>query len=233
MKKNYLFILIFIWGFSQSQVGIGNTDPKVQLDIRGAGNSAIAFGNTIQTAVAAAAGAIKYDPLTKKIFYSDGVNWVELAGSQPAVFVPKVVASGRTTTSPIVYGGGIFRPWEFTDIRADDGNWNNTNRTYTVPTSGFYQLSLAGGVLSSDSNNGTQWQVRITDTSNNLQAYALSYQANWQAGNYAYQGGTIVLYINAGSVIRFGSLHCSGCASPPETYRISEGATFSIAFLGS
>ncbi len=66
--KNKIILLFFliIFGLSFAQVGVGNANPKVNMDARAAaGNSAIAFGNTNQSATAAGAGAMKYDSTTK------------------------------------------------------------------------------------------------------------------------------------------------------------------------
>ncbi|MCS3868290.1 hypothetical protein J3D55_001206 [Chryseobacterium ginsenosidimutans] len=87
--KHTLFLVLFsvlLSGISSAQVGIGNANPLVNLDVRAAkGNSAIAFGNTNQTASAAGAGAMKYDNSTKQMYYrvQTGCLWQELRLQYP------------------------------------------------------------------------------------------------------------------------------------------------------
>lgn len=231
--KNSIILLMTVFSYMiRAQVGVGTTDPKVHLDARALGNSAIGIGDTNQTASNAEAGALKYNSAAKKMMYSDGVNWVEMAGTPADVFVPKVVASGRSGAQQTVAAGGVYRVWNFSIVQANDGNWNPANNTYTVPVSGFYQLSIAGGIRASLNNNASNWIVQINN-GGTLQNYSLSDQLTLAAIYFARKGGTIVLFVNAGSIISFGSTHCLNCNTPAETYLIDTGATFSVVALGS
>ncbi|WP_449401318.1 hypothetical protein [Chryseobacterium wanjuense] len=90
-----LFLLAF--GAFSAQVGVGNNNPTVNLDARAtAGNSAIAFGNTNQTATVAGGGAMKYD--TGQLYYSNGTTWIPILEKQAGVFIPRVVASRKKMT---------------------------------------------------------------------------------------------------------------------------------------
>lgn len=235
MKNKILLLLSFlIFGVSVAQIGVGNSNPAVNLDARAiTGNSAIAFGNTNQTATAAGAGAMKYDTTGKEMFYSDGVNWVKMTASQgTTAFIPKVVASGRATATMAPSAGGAFIKWIFGQIFTNDGNWNTTTNTYTIPVGGdgFYQFNLAGGITSNLGANQSNWMVSVN---NGAQIWTLSSVNNFGAGFTSYRGGSIALFLNAGSTITFGSNHCFGCNSPVETYSVSVGATFTITSLGS
>jgi len=233
MKKSIIsFIALSFFGMTMAQVGIGRPDPKVNLDARRTGNSAIGIGNTNQTASNAEAGAMKYDPTLKKLMYSDGINWVEVAGSQPNAFIPKVLASGRSTATQTVGAGGIYRVWTFAGVLANDGNWNTTTNAYTIPVSGFYQLSMAGGIQASKNINDSDWRIEL-NKSGTLTYYSLMEVSDLGAAFMANKGGTIVVYLTAGTIISFGSRHCQGCNIPSETYLIDTGATFSVVLLGS
>ncbi|MCS3531631.1 hypothetical protein [Chryseobacterium sp. JUb7] len=235
MKNKFLLIFsCVVFGISSAQVGVGNPNPAVNLDARSAtGNSAIAFGNTNQTAMAAGAGAMKYDNTTKQMFYSDGTNWVSMAANQTTTsFIPKVVASGRANAGMGTTAGGAFNKWTFGQIFTNDGNWNTTTNTYTVPVGGdgFYQFNLAGGIVSSSGANQSNWTISINS---GAQFWTLNSVNNFGAGFTSYRGGSVAIFLNAGSTINFGSNHCAGCNSPAETYSVAVGATFTITSLGS
>ncbi|PKF73614.1 hypothetical protein [Chryseobacterium sp. PMSZPI] len=238
MKNKFvLLVSLLIWGISIAQVGVGNNNPKVNLDARTSGNSAIAFGDTNQTATIAGEGAMKYDTTTKQVYYSDGTSWMHMAGAPNNAFIPKVVAAGKTTVVQNTLPGGAFYKWNFGSILADDGNWSAGSSIYTIPVSGFYQFSLAGGITSNKLQNTSNLVVNINDSSN-TQAYVFATTANFAPDAISYKGGTIVLYINTNSIVSFGSTHCNGCNNTgqggnTETYSSPVGATFSISFLGS
>lgn len=231
------FILLFslsLFGFFSAQIGVRNDNPRVNMDARAAtGNSAIAFGDTNQTAAIAGAGAMKYNNTTKQMFYSDGTSWVSMAANQTTTaFIPKVVASGRANAIMNTAAGGPFNKWTFAQIFTNDGNWNSTTNTYTIPTGGdgFYQFNLAGGITSSSGSNQSNWTISINS---GAQFWTLNSVTNFGAGFTSYRGGSVAIFLNAGSTINFGSNHCSGCNSPAETYAVAVGATFTITSLGS
>lgn len=240
MKKNIiLFVSLFLSSFTLAQVGVGNSSPKVNMDARATtGNSAIALGNTNQTATVAGAGAMKYDDTGKQIYYSDGANWVQMAASQTTAFIPKVVASGRTTVNQINFGTATVAPpflkYVFGSVLTNDGNWNATTNAYTVPNNGIYQMSFAGSIDPNQgaSNSSTWW---IVVGSNSYNVSSLSNTA------IAHGGGSISLYLTTGTVIYFGSSHCFGCggnnttstATNSDYYTILPGNTFTITQLGT
>ncbi|GAA5094973.1 hypothetical protein GCM10023210_27180 [Chryseobacterium ginsengisoli] len=240
MKNKLLLLLSFlIFGVSVAQIGVGNSNPAVNLDARAiTGNSAIAFGNTNQTATAAGAGAMKYDDAGKQMYYSDGTNWVSVAATQSTAFIPKVVASGRTTVNQINFGTATVAPpflkFVFGSVLTNDGNWSTSNNEYTVANNGIYQMSFAGSI---DPNQGTSnaatWWVVVG--SNRYNVSSLSNTA------VSFGGGSISLYLTAGTTIYFGSSHCFGCggnnttstATNTDYYTILPGNTFTITQLGT
>jgi hypothetical protein len=236
MKNKFLLFFSFlIFGVSVAQIGVGNSSPVVNLDARAAtGNSAIAFGNTNQTATAAGSGAMKYDNATKQMFYSDGTNWISMAANQTTTaFIPKVVASGRAAGTQPAVANNVYNKWAFSQVFTNDGSWNPSTNTYTVAVGkdGFYQFSLAGGITSNKGFNQSNWVININ---NGAQFWVLNSVGNVQASVPAYLGGSVTIFLNAGSAITLGSKHCSGCNSNgDESYTVEQGATFTITSLGS
>jgi hypothetical protein len=230
-KKIIFFSFLFLCFIANAQIGVGNTNPAVNLDARAAtGNSAIAFGDTNQTAAGAGAGAMKYDNTAKQMYYSDGTNWVSVAATQITAFIPKVVASGRTTVGQTNTGSTPsvptppFLKFVFGDIRTNDGNWNTSTNTYTVANSGIYQMSLAGNITSNQASSATSWWIVVNG--NRYNVYNLANSTNY------FGGGSISLYLLAGTTILFGSSSCQGCGGT-DTYTIQPGNTFTITQLGS
>ncbi|MFN1217606.1 hypothetical protein ACKW6Q_11610 [Chryseobacterium kwangjuense] len=235
--KNKLLLLfpIAVFGMSSAQVGVGNPNPAVHLDARAAtGNSAIAFGNTNQTATAAGAGAMKYDNTTKQMFYSDGTSWVSMAANETTTsFIPRVVASGRAGGTQTAVPNNVYNKWGFSQVFTNDGSWNPSTSTYTVAAGkdGFYQFSLAAGITSNKGANASSWLININ---NGAQFWTLTSTSNVQAAAPSYRGGSVTVFLNAGAAITFGSKHCLGCNSgAEESYTIEQGATFTITSLGS
>lgn len=233
MKNKFIFLFaLSIFGNSFAQVGIGNADPKVTLDVRStSGNSAIAIGDTNQTATDAGPGALKY---SDGLFYSNGVSWVQTSSSSPNGFVPKVVAAGKKN-APQTFSTAEndTRVWNFQNISVNDGNWDTVNNAYKVPVSGLYQVSLGGAIGANATSNGQNWDVFVYTGA--AEERSVMYSVNNLAmNNTTYRGGTIVLYLNAGQVVKVGSHHCSGCVGmTPVTYTIGANASFSITNLGS
>lgn len=232
MKKITLLFSFLIFSEAIAQVGIGNTSPKVNLDARAAtGNSAIAFGNTNQTAPTAGGGAMKYD--TGQLFYSNGTSWIPLLEKQAGVFIPRVVASRKKTDTQTMGPTNTNETyiWNFQDAVIDDGNWNSTAIGYTVPTTGFYQISLFGKISVNAANNSSNWTINVYDGVTESR-YIVSTQAIPTAGGSMATGGTLTVYLTAGQVVKLGSAHCDGCGAA-KTYTVSPDASFTITQLSN
>lgn len=161
-------------------------------------------------------------------YYFDGTVWQKLGNTSPTgTFIPSVVAAGQATstiTQPPM-AAGTFTRWNFV-TSTNDGNWNTANNTYTIPKTGFYQFSLAGLVSPSTNNNSFVWRMRY-GTGNDFFEFEIFSGA---LPGYQYnKGGTIVLYMNAGTVVEFGGHICGGCNS---TYTVTT-RSFAITFLGT
>ncbi|NIG32271.1 hypothetical protein F3J27_22725, partial [Enterobacter sp. Ap-916] len=206
MKNRFILLCLFLISckfFAQTrQVGINTASPQVLLDARANnGNSAIAFGNTNQNASNAGAGAMKY---SNGIYYSNGVVWQQLIGGSASDALPKVVAAGRKNVDEVFSTDNPeAHPWIFQDITLNDGNWDPTIG-YTVPTSGYYQLSMGCPLKPSQSVNTTNWTIFIYTGTTEERANVF-YGQNISTGGAAFRGGTTTLYLTAGQVIKFGS----------------------------
>lgn len=231
-KKIILLYSLFTFGASFAQVGVGNTNPKVNLDARAVtGNSAIAFGNTNQTAPVAGGGAMKYD--TGQLFYSNGTTWIPVLEKQAGVFIPRVVASRKKDDTQVMGPTNTNESyvWTFHQSVIDDGNWNDTASGYVVPTSGFYQISLFGKIYANATNNSANWSIYVFDgpTENR---YILATQSILTAGGFTATGGTLALYLTAGQVVKLGSAYCNGCGAA-KTYTVTPDAGFTITQLSN
>ncbi|WP_080779928.1 hypothetical protein [Chryseobacterium phocaeense] len=152
-------------------------------------------------------------------------QWTDVAS---APFIPKVLAAGRTTVQTSATGNGIFFKYNFSSIGTNDGNWNTTTNTYTIPKTGYYQFSLHASISSDKSINDSDWYVLAGGS-----YYSVADAKNAGANLFKSRGGTIVLFLNKDTAVTFGSLHCFGCNNPPENYTIRSGATFAIISLGT
>lgn len=233
MKKKITLICSLIsFSASFAQVGIGNTNPTVNLDARATvGNSAIAFGNTNQTAPTAGGGAMKYD--TGQLYYSNGTTWIPVLEKQAGVFIPRVVASRKKDDTQTMGPTNTNKSyiWTFHETVIDDGNWDDTASGYIVPTSGFYQVSLFGKIYANATNNSANWTIYVFDgTTENR--YIVATQSILTAGGYTATGGTLALYLTAGQVVKLGSAYCNGC-NPAKTYTVTPDAGFTITQLSN
>ncbi len=69
-------------------LGVGTKSPKTRLDLRSDENlNELGIGTTNQTAAAAKAGALRYNPQTADLSYSDATNWIRLAHKEVNDFV--------------------------------------------------------------------------------------------------------------------------------------------------
>ena len=94
----------FIVKTSTGNVGIGNLDPKVKVDLRNSSaNSALGLGNTPLTAAQAGKGAMRYNGTNLQ--YSNGEQWINLAATTQ---IKSVLIATKTTQDVYVYGGGGY-----------------------------------------------------------------------------------------------------------------------------
>ncbi|MFP3592881.1 hypothetical protein [Chryseobacterium sp. SIMBA_038] len=239
MKNKFILLLSFISciSFAQvGQVGINTAAPKVHLDARGAtGNSAIAFGDTNQTASTAEAGAMKYDNSVNNngIYYSDGIVWQQLIASGTAS-LPKVVAAGKKNADETFSTNtSDTHVWLFQNIILNDGNWNSAANSYTVPKDGLYQMSLGAPLRPTQLNNTSEYTIFVYDSTGTIETRSFVFRSiDMSVGGGAFRGGTMTLDLKKDQIVKFGSTHCAiGCLGNTVGFTIGSSALFTIVQL--
>ncbi|KXH83416.1 hypothetical protein [Chryseobacterium kwangjuense] len=197
-------------------VGVGTSTPQKTLHVNGAAQitNELNVGGTATTAGSPGTSG--------QVLTSNGANtaptWKSLdAGG----FIPRVVASGRTSAVQSASGAG-FKKIAFGSIVNPDGAWNSTNHTYTVPTTGYYQISLFAAIRSNNTAYRYVWLFTV-----NGARFPLEEESGASGPNYTARGGTLVTYATAGSVITI------GYEQDADPHDVREGALFTIVALGN
>jgi len=144
------------------------------------------------------AGTIVYDLTTKSIFFSDGLEWQPLGGSNANVHITATTASTSPTTGALVVDGGtgiggdlwvrggahfgdtgdVLSTEPYVNILAGGAaSTSTTIRGQQTPTSitllGPVSLPGNSGTLLTDNSTATLTNKTITDASNNVAANSL------------------------------------------------------------
>ena len=118
-------------------LGMATANPAVKVDLRGAlSNGELGVGTTTMTAVAAGAGAIRYN---NGIEYSDGDVWIKLTALPPKAYViaKNTVQLGVPTSTSV-----IWTNWtEDMDIT---NSFDASTGVFIAPRTGVYSLSCTG-----------------------------------------------------------------------------------------
>jgi len=151
--------------------GIGNTAPKVRIDVRSSVNTdnSIAVGKTTQLASDADAGAIRYTSFNGgKLQYSDGTRWVDLVSFPEKA----VVIANNTTGDRVTYNveKQIIFNNEFVDnfntyykdpaIGTNNTALNNAPNGFTAPREGVYLVSATVNLVNVALNAGSSAELR-------------------------------------------------------------------------
>lgn len=252
MKKIFSTIVIAFTAFSMSvngQVGINKTTPASTLDVTaksttgttpvvdgmliprvdrqraqsmtGVVTSTMIYINSVATGTQTGT-AINISSIG--FYFFDGKTWVKLSTTSTNGFIPTVVVAGRASNSFVINSGAGFTKFAFT-VGTNDGNWNTANNTYTVPKTGYYQVSLQAIEQPSTNNNSFAWNLKYdnsdyqyTNISNVLSAYSYN------------SGGVIALYFTQGQAIQLGGIPCQNCGGT--NYTITT-RSFTITYLGT
>lgn len=128
---------------SSGELGVGTLTPATKLDVRSVNNTdnSIGIGETTQTAAAAGAGALRYNPFSGgKMQYSDGVVWQDLISNPTkAVVVANIQASNFAVKVPYQVSTGLSGWNEISDPTA---NFNPSTGLFTAPRTGVYLVSF-------------------------------------------------------------------------------------------
>lgn len=117
---------------------IGENTPTATLDLRNSDNSAIGIGWTEMTASEAGEGAVRYNPYSQNMEYSDGTRWVIMQTIRPKVLIlaqnwynPIDIPD----STPTQLGG-----WTATTDRL--GNFDAATGVFTAPRDGIYSATV-------------------------------------------------------------------------------------------
>lgn len=200
-------------------LGVGVLVPVTKVDLRSADQKGIiGLGTNTQTAVAAGAGAIRYNATTLKLEYSDSANWIPLAQTAPT----KVSISGTTASGQTVSNNTNTRIGSWTLSGDTESTFSSTNNDFTAPRAGFYLVSLSITLgpntgAAANINNSTFIETAIETgsvstttipkfiTVNSYPAFQASTITNYISGNC-----NGIFYLNQGAKVFFTVKHTTG-----------------------
>lgn len=251
MKKFKIASLLILLSTStaiRAQVGINTTNPKSTLDITAKNTTGTTTNvdgmliprvdrqraqnmTNIQTSTMIYVNDISTGTQTGTavninsvgFFYFDGKVWIKFSTTTGNTFVPSVVASGTSNTNITINDSSGFNKFTYT-VSTNDGSWNVANNTYTVPKTGYYQVSSQANQKPSGDNNSFAWNLKYD---NNI--YQYTSMTNVQSAYTYNAGGVIVIYFTAGESIQIGAIPCKGCGN---SYNVTT-RSFTITYLGS
>lgn len=128
------------------KVGIGNTSPNANLDIRTSPTSTtdpgagfIGIGTTSTAASAAGAGAIRFNTTNRLIEFSNGTSWLSLAPGNTPMYAQFQGNAAQTFNAA---GGKINFPNTFINV---GGFSIANNNTITLPVGRVYRIDFNAG----------------------------------------------------------------------------------------
>jgi hypothetical protein len=205
------------------QIGIGTSSPDASaaLDITATNKGLliprIALNSTTDasTITSPAAGLLIYNTNTSLsdgsgIYYNSGTSaspsWVKLASNSSSAFIPSLKLATKGNSTTVTTAGGVYSTLSLSSVSFNDGNYNSSSSTYTIPNSGYYQISamLTAAANANGNNNGSIFILVNGNTYYSMATF------NTVAGDN-YNGGTITLPFNTGDTIKLTSQGCNGC----------------------
>jgi hypothetical protein len=214
---------------TNGNIGIGNTIPIAQLDLRPnpgnatPGEAFLAIGTAANTAAnTAGAGAIRYSTLGGGLLeYSNGTSWNTLEGNvQKSTVVAKISSSSQTFNS----GGSAAQEvtgWsESVDI---NGNFDPATGIFTAPRNGNYNFSFSYNFSNGAVNQGGVVEaLMLCSNSSKVLKAVQGFPAGTATGINVQAGATISFVVNliAGETIRPAIYQTTGHA---KTFRVGTG----------
>jgi hypothetical protein len=221
MKKLINVFCLCIGVFGYSQVGIGTPNPNLNsvLEISSTTKGFLPprlnlTGTKLTSPLSAhVQGMIVYNLATANdvkpgLYQNTGSSWERLVENNA---VASIKASVRNVTGTVQNVSGASQTTVLQVDKADvnDGNFDLTTETYTVPKAGYYQVSLQTSM--GLTSNGT--------TSQNMVLYAYfssgsvvlhGIKTDLSPGQAQLRGGTTTMYCNVGDLIRATVQTCGG-----------------------
>lgn len=151
---------------NDGNIGVGTSNPKVRLDLRGNNEEgSIGIGDSPQTPAQAGAGAIKYSNTTQKFYYAkSGSTWEEIVG----ILIKARITASITNTGNIV-PNNTANPQAITGwtLNPDESNYmfDAATGVFTVPRDGLYTVTFSvnfePGSFAADSFIEAIWKYSV------------------------------------------------------------------------
>lgn len=193
-------------------IGAGVLNPLVQLDMRSAGSeNSLGLGTTSMSAVAAGAGATRYDvnniPVGAKIQVSDGAVWnkVYLAPQKAVVVVRKIVSQSIPTATPTT-----ITNWS--EVRDMSNSFDPSTGEFTAPRNGTYTFLLTFNFTGAVINDGSRVESQFYNPATGIVLASVyktfgqsmtgtAYDANATRSTQAGGSSTVTLTLTAGTKV--------------------------------
>lgn len=191
---------------NNGNIGVGNVNPKVKLDLRAAdnSNSALGIGTTSASASTAGAGAIKYDPVENTMSYSNELVWVL---AKPSIITKAQVVAVNTNSNTFSnLAETDVNSWtESTDVT---NSFEPTTGIFTAPHDGIYNISASfnfnSGTIGADTYTRLGFIRSTGETNYCVTPYALSGTA--EAGDACSSS----FYLLSGETLKIAIFHNLG-----------------------
>lgn len=130
---------------TNGNVGVGNIQPSVKLDLRTPGsseNNAIGIDYTTMSASEAGAGAVRYmDVSGGKIQVSDGTNWKDLPSTPIKSFVVARLNQTNNSQRFLYDQPKVVTNWF--EVQDPNLDFEPTTGVFTAPRDGVYTISFS------------------------------------------------------------------------------------------
>ncbi len=227
MKAPLIIFLALVGYICYPQVGINTTSPDASaaLDISSTDTGILiprvelSATNMASPVTSPAIGLMVYntvnagtspDNVIANRFYTwNGSRWDQIAIVESGEFIPHVVSAPTVTgVNQTFFDGDPITAINFNNLNVDDGAFNLTTDTYTVPEDGTYRFSFTIGYTLTGNSGSNNFTIFIDDQFINERTditYATA------TSNTRTIVGTIVIQKSASDTVQMEVRPCLGC----------------------
>ncbi|MHC5310342.1 hypothetical protein ACYSNM_09835 [Myroides sp. LJL116] len=150
----------------QGKIGVGTIEPKAAVDLRSVANdNAFGLGTTTMSASQAQAGALRYEPNTKRLEYSDGVTWSASYTSPDKAAVIAQIVDDRS-----IPGDAFTTLNNWREDKDVTNSFNASTGVFTAPREGYYSVFLTYNFIMDWIIYGRRIEARIVSNTNGILA---------------------------------------------------------------